>query len=219
MDQQFAVTPRTRLKRIPDRASYDRAEAYAILDEGLIGHVGFADGEDVYVIPMAYARQDDRLLLHGSVASRLAKRLGEGLPISVCVTLLDGMVLARSVFEHSMNYRSVVCLGSASVIAEQGEKLEALRVLTEHLLPGRWADARQPNAKELAATTVLALPLVEVSVKSRSGPPDDLEKDKALPHWAGVIPLQLQPGAAQPDALAANTAIPDYVLAYQRPAG
>ncbi len=218
MDQNFAVTQRTKLKRIPDRASYDRATAYAILDEGLIGHVGFVDGEDVYVIPMAYARQGDRLLLHGSVASRLAKRLGEGLRISVCVTLLDGMVLARSVFEHSMNYRSVVCLGSAKVIAEQGEKLEALRVLTEHLLPGRWDDARQPNAKELAATTVLALPLQEVTVKSRSGPPDDLEKDKARPHWAGVIPLQLQPGPAQPDALAADTAVPDYVTGYRRSA-
>lgn len=219
MDHTFAVTERTKLKRIPDRASYDRAQAYAILDEGLIAHVGFAADEDVYVIPMAYARQEHRLLLHGSVASRLAQRLGEGVRISVCVTLLDGMVLARSVFEHSMNYRSVVCLGSASVIAEQAEKLEALRVLTEHLLPGRWEDARQPNAKELAATTVLALKLEEVSVKTRSGPPDDLEKDKLLPHWAGVIPLQLQSGTAQPDALAANTAIPDYVSAYRRPSG
>lgn len=219
MSEQFPVSERSKLHRIPSRASYDRAQANAILDEGLICHVGFATGTDVFVIPMAYARQGNQLLLHGSVASRLAKSLAGGVGLSVCVTLMDGMVLARSVFEHSMNYRSVVCFGQATAITDPTLKAEALRDLTEHLIPGRWNDARQPNLREIQATTVLAMPLTQVSIKTRAGPPEDLEKDMELPYWAGVLPLQLHTAAAIPDpALAADTPLPGYLADYTRPA-
>ncbi len=218
MSEQLPVSERSQLRRIPSRASYDRALAHAILDVGLICHVGFATGTDVFVIPMAYARQGDQLLLHGSVASRLAKSLAGGVRLSVCVTLMDGLVLARSVFEHSMNYRSVVCFGHATAITDPTFKAAALRDLTEHLIPGRWEDARQPNTREIQATTVLAMPLQEISIKTRAGPPEDLQKDMELPYWAGVLPLQLRTAAAIPDpALAAHTPLPSYVSDYARP--
>ncbi len=217
MTRQLEKSAKTKLKRIPERGSYDRALAYAILDEGLICHAGFAIDKDVYVIPMAYARMHDTLLLHGSVASRLAKSLSTGINLSVCVTHLDGLVLARSVFEHSMNYRSVVAFGNAHAITDESDKNEALKVLTEHLIPGRWDDARQPNRKELATTTVLSMPLQEASIKTRCGPPKDLEKDLDYPTWAGVIPLTTQVGKAEPDAIVPeNMDVPDYVRRYTR---
>jgi nitroimidazol reductase NimA-like FMN-containing flavoprotein (pyridoxamine 5'-phosphate oxidase superfamily) len=169
---------------------YDREVAYQILDEGFICHVGFvADGQP-YVIPTSYGRKDDDLYIHGSVASRMLRNLDQGIPVCVTVTLLDGLVLARSIFNHSMNYRSVVVLGTAVAVQDPVEKLAALRVLSEHILPGRWDDSRLPNEKELKATMALCLPIAEFSAKVRQGPPVDDEEDYAFPTWAGVIPLE-----------------------------
>ncbi|HVS02380.1 MAG TPA: pyridoxamine 5'-phosphate oxidase family protein [Thermoanaerobaculia bacterium] len=210
-------TPRTRVRRLPDRGAYDFPTLAAILDEGLVAHVGFvADGQP-YVIPTAYARDGERLLLHGSVASRMVRHLGAGIPVCVTVTLLDGLVLARSLFNHSMNYRSVVVLGTARPIAGSEAKLEALQRLTEHLMPGRSQEARQPSPQELAATEVLAVPLAEASAKVRSGPPRDPDKDLALPVWAGVLPLELRAGVPQPAPdLAAGAPLPPSLRSYPR---
>jgi uncharacterized protein len=184
-------SPRTRVVREPDRGVYDREIAYQILDQGFICHIGFLVDGQPFVIPTAYGRAGDNLYVHGSAASRMLRRLDEGVPICLTVTLLDGLVLARSVFNHSMNYRSVVVLGRAMAVEDREGKLAALRALSEHILPGRWDDARQPNEKELKATLVLRLPVDEFSAKVRSGPPiDDLE-DYSFPTWAGVIPLEM----------------------------
>jgi len=194
---------RTRVRRLAERGAYDRESLERILDEGLVCHVGFTgDDGQPFVIPMAYARQGDRLLLHGSVLSRLLQRAAGGVPVCVTVTLLDGLVLARSVFHHSMNYRSAVVLGRARPIRDRAEKLAALEALVEHLVPGRSADARGPSEKELAATEIVAVPLDEASVKVRTGPPKDDRRDVTLDVWAGVVPLRLSPGApeASPDA-------------------
>src|SRR5579864_54417 len=166
-------TARTTVRRIPKHSSYDRATINSILDEGLICHVGFVDEGLPYVIPTLYARSGDRLLVHGSAASRLARTLASGSDVCLSVTLLDGIVLARSVFNHSMNYRSVVIFGKASPIEDQQEKKEAMRLFSEHVMPGRWNEARQPTAVELKATLVLSLPIREVSAKLRTGPPVD----------------------------------------------
>jgi nitroimidazol reductase NimA-like FMN-containing flavoprotein (pyridoxamine 5'-phosphate oxidase superfamily) len=189
--ESFLPTERTRVVREPHRGVYDREAIYRILDEGFVCHAGFVTGGQPYVIPTMYARVGDALYFHGSAASRMLRHLGEGAPVCVTVTLLDGLVLARSVFNHSMNYRSVVALGTASPVEEAVEKLLALRAYTEKILPGRWHDARQPNEQELRATSILRLPLTEVSAKVRTGPPLDDEPDYALPIWAGVIPLRL----------------------------
>jgi uncharacterized protein len=187
----FPRTERTTLKRLPKRGSYDREVVYAILDEGFICHVGFvADGKPV-VIPTGYARVDDRLLVHGSQASRMLRSLKTGIDVCVSVTLIDGLVLARSAFHHSMNYRSVVVFGKAMAIEEAEAKLAALFALSEHMIPGRWNEVRRPNEQELKATTVLSLPLEEVSAKVRTGPPLDDEEDYSLDVWAGVLPLKL----------------------------
>ena len=189
---------RTRVRRLPDRGAYDRESLERILDEGLVAHVGFTgDDGQPFVIPLAYARQGDRLLLHGSVLSRLMQRAAGGVPVCVTVTLLDGLVLARSVFHHSMNYRSAVVLGRTRPIRDPAEKLAALEALVEHLVPGRSADARGPSEKELAATEIVAVPLDEASVKVRTGPPKDDRRDLALPVWAGVVPLHLTAGAPE----------------------
>ncbi len=193
-----ATSGRTSVRRQPKRGAYDRATIDAILDEGLVAHVGLVDDGQPFVIPMAYARDGDRLLLHGSVSSRLAKRLAEGVPACVTVTLLDGLVLARSLFHSSMNYRSVVALGTAAAIADEAEREAALVTLSEGLVPGRSAEARGPSPKELAVTTVLSFPLDEVSAKSRTGPPIDDPADLELPVWAGVVPLALRPGVPEP---------------------
>lgn len=190
---------RATVRRNPRRAAYDRELIHDILDEGLVGHVGFvADGQP-FVIPMAYARVDETIYLHGAAASRLMRTLQGGLDACLTVTHLDGLVLARSAFHHSMNYRSVVVFGQARVVEDEGAKQEALRALTEHLTPGRWEVTRQPNAAELAGTLVLALPIAEASAKVRTGGPVDDEADYALPVWAGVVPLRLTAEAPVPD--------------------
>jgi len=195
----FPVTPLTKVSRLPARASYDRADAYAILDEGLVAAVGFVDGEQPFVIPMAYARLGDALVLHAASTSRFQRVLASGARLCVTVMLVDGIVLARSAFHHSMNYRSVVVLGSAAELTAEPEKLAALGSLLEHALPGRSAACRPPSAVELKATRVFALPLVEVSVKRRAGGPLDDAEDLDSPYWAGVLPFTTRPGIPEPD--------------------
>ena len=199
-EENTASSERTRIVREPHRAVYDRQAIYAILDEGFVCHVGFALDGQTYVIPTMYARVGDALYFHGSAASRMLRSLTAGLSVCVTVTLLDGLVLARSVFNHSMNYRSVVALGKAAPVEEPGEKLAALEAFTEKLLPGRWRDARRPNERELKATSILRLPLSEVSAKVRQGDVEDDAEDYALPVWAGVVPLRLVAGRPVPDA-------------------
>lgn len=199
MAETIERTSRTTLKRHPERGNFDRSEVYPILDEALICHVGFVVDGQPFVIPTGFARKDDTLFVHGSAASRMLRAVQGGIPVCVTVTLLDGLVLARSVYNHSMNYRSVVVLGRARIVDDPDEKWAALHAFTEHVLKGRWDDARQPSAIELKATTVLALPLDEVSAKVRRGDPIDDEDDYALPVWAGVVPLALTAAAPVPD--------------------
>jgi len=191
MSNSSAPTARTRVVREPQRAVYDRDAVYQILDEGFICHVGFAIEGQPYVIPTSYARKNDLLYVHGSAASRMLRHADSGIPVCVTVTLLDGLVLARSIFNHSMNYRSVVVLGTAISIEDRAEKLAALQALSEHILPGRWKDSRQPNEQELKATSVLQVPIEEFSAKVRQGPVIDDEEDYSFPTWAGVIPLSM----------------------------
>lgn len=211
-------TDRSTVRRLPARASYDRADVDAILDEGLVAHVGLAVDGQPFVIPMVYARAGERLFLHGSAASRTARALATGVPVCVTVTLLDGLVLARSAFHHSMNYRSVVILGTARAIVDPDERLAALRAIVEHMYPGRWDATRPPNAQELKATTVLALPIQEATAKARTGPPIDDAADLALPHWAGVLPIRLAASAPIPDpGLPAGVPMPAALQGYRRP--
>jgi uncharacterized protein len=191
LTETFSPTERTRIVREPHRGSFDRDTIYKILDEGFVCHVGFTVEGQPYVIPTMFARVDDAIYFHGSAASRMLRGLSGGLAVCVTVTLIDGLVLARSVFNHSMNYRSVVALGKATLVSEVGEKTAALRAFTEKILPGRWGDARPPNEKELKATSILRLPLSEVSAKMRTGNVQDDEEDYALPVWAGVLPIRL----------------------------
>ncbi|MFZ0807077.1 MAG: pyridoxamine 5'-phosphate oxidase family protein, partial [Candidatus Sulfotelmatobacter sp.] len=177
MPENSLPTPRTRVIREPHRGVYDRETVYQILDEGFLCHVGFAVEGQPFVIPTSYGRKDSTLYIHGSAASRMLRQMREGVAVCITVTLLDGLVLARSVFNHSMNYRSVVILGKAELVDDTAEKLEALRILSEHILPGRWADARQPNERELKQTSVLRVPIEEFSAKVRSGPAIDDEED------------------------------------------
>jgi nitroimidazol reductase NimA-like FMN-containing flavoprotein (pyridoxamine 5'-phosphate oxidase superfamily) len=217
MSQPHIPTPRTRLVREADRAVYDREAAYRILDEGFLCHVGFvADGQP-FVIPTSYGRKDDTLFIHGSAASRMLRQMKEGLPVCITVTLLDGLVLARSIFNHSMNYRSVVVLGKATLIDDPAEKIEALRLLSEHIIPGRWADSRQPNERELKATSILRVPIEEFSAKVRKGPVVDDEEDYSFPTWAGVVPLEMVAGPPIADArLDQKREVPSYVQHYNR---
>lgn len=214
---QFQPTERTRVKRLPKRGCYDSATVYQILDTGFVCHVGFSVDGQPYVIPTNYGRSGDTLYFHGSAASRMLKTLSEGVPVCVTVTHVDGLVLARSAFHHSVNYRSVVILGSARLVDDPAEKTAALRLFTEHVLKGRWDDVRQPTEQELKATTVVALPLEEVSAKIRTGGPVDDEPDYALPVWAGVLPLETVAGSPEPDALRKNDApLPGYLKNYSR---
>jgi hypothetical protein len=206
-------SPRYKLRRIRKLGSYDRALAYRILDDALLAHVAFAQGAQPFVIPMAYVRDGDALLMHGAVASRLQRTLGSGVEACVCVTLLDGIVLARSVFNHSMNYRSVVAFGTARALQGAAAKRTALERFTERMLPGRWQDARQPSPRELGATTVLRFALTDVTAKVRSGPPDDAPADLELPVWAGVLPLSLAFGEPVADA-GTRTPLPDYLAGF-----
>jgi nitroimidazol reductase NimA-like FMN-containing flavoprotein (pyridoxamine 5'-phosphate oxidase superfamily) len=189
-----APSARTRVRRVPQRAAYDRATIDAILDEALVAHLGFAIDGQPYVIPTLHARVGDTVYLHGSAASRALRTLGAAAPACLTVTLLDGLVLARSAFHHSMNYRSVVVLGEARPVDDPGERLLALEHFTERLVPGRWGEVRPPNAQELKGTRVLALTLDEASAKVRTGPPVDDDEDYALDAWAGVIPLAVAAG-------------------------
>ena len=195
------ASSRTRVRRVPERGHYDAETLNAILDEALVCHVGFVSDGTPYVIPMACARDGDRLLLHGSSASRMTRALAAGAQVCVTVTHLDGVILARASFDNSMNYRSVIVLGRAEPITEPAEKLEALRILTDRLIPGRWKEAREPNDQELRATTVLSLPITEASAKVRSGPPKDDEADLDLDVWAGEIPLRMVSLDPVPDPL------------------
>ncbi len=194
------VTARTLLRRYPVRGSFDRDTVYRILDEGFVCHVAFAVDGQPYAIPTGYGRAGDTLYLHGSAASRMMTSLANGINVCVTVTLVDGLVLARSAFNHSMNYRSVVVLGQARLVDDPEEKLVALRALTNHIVPGRWETLRPATTKEIAATTVLALPIEEASAKMRSGPPKDEGEDLEWPVWAGVVPMALHCEAPQPDA-------------------
>jgi len=214
----FAKTKRTTLKRLPKRAEYDREAVHRILDEGFICHVGFVAEGQPFVIPTGYARVGDTLFIHGSQASRMLRAVGQGVDVCLTVTLVDGLVLARSAFHHSMNYRSVVVLGRATVVSDGAEKLSALRALSEHMIPGRWDEVRGPSQVEMRATVVLSLPLAEVSAKVRTGPPLDDEEDYDLGVWAGVIPLRLV--AEEPIAdpvLSSAVHVPGYARDYKRP--
>ena len=207
----LAATPRTRLRRFPVRGTFDRAALYAILDEGLVCHVAFVDDGQPYAIPTAYARIGDTLYVHGSAASRMLKSLSARMAVGVTVTLVDGLVLARSAFHHSMNYRSVVVLGEARLVTERDEKIAALRAVTNHVVPGRWEEVRPVTEQELAATSVLALPIEEASAKVRTGPPRDDAEDLAWPVWAGVVPLGLAAGDP-----AADDHVPGWLAAPSR---
>ncbi|CAN5608231.1 pyridoxamine 5'-phosphate oxidase family protein [soil metagenome] len=210
-------TKRTTVKRLPARGKYDVQTINAILDEGFVCHVGFVLYGQPYVIPTGYARVDDHLYIHGSSASRMMRNLSEGVEVCVTVTLIDGLVLARSAFHHSMNYRSVVILGRAQLVTENAEKDRALEALTEHIVPGRWADVRWPTELELKATTVLKLAIDEASAKIRTGDPVDDEEDYAMNVWAGVLPLSLTAGEPMNDGrLDPSISPPDYVAGYSR---
>lgn len=214
---EFKRTERTQVRRLPDRAAYDFKTILGILDEGFICHVGFVVDGQPYVTPTGYARTGKTLYIHGSAASRMLRTLAGGVQVCVTVTLVDGLVLARSAFHHSMNYRSVVILGRATPVEDREEKLRALEALTEHIIHGRWKDVRHPTESELKATAVLALPLDEVSGKVRTGPPKDEEGDYQLPVWAGVLPLPMTPGVPQADPrLTSGIEPPAYVQNYSR---
>jgi nitroimidazol reductase NimA-like FMN-containing flavoprotein (pyridoxamine 5'-phosphate oxidase superfamily) len=214
-----APSPRTRVRRLPERGVYDRSAIDAVLDAALVAHIGFVQDGQPFVIPTLHARMDDRVYVHGSSASRTLRTLAAGIPACLTVTLLDGVVLARSVFEHSMNYRSVVVLGAATVVDDPAEKLLALEAFTEKLLPGRWAEARPPTRTELKATSVLTLPLDEASAKIRDGGPDDGDSpDADLDVWAGHVPLVVRALAPVPDpGLRPGIPVPPGLRPYRRP--
>lgn len=194
MTDALLPTPRTRLTRLPARGRYDRETIDAILDEAFVCHLAFRVGDQSYAIPTGYARSGDQIVIHGSAASRMIRTLEGGVDLCATVTLVDGLVLARSAFHHSINYRSVVILGRARSVSDPAEKLQALRALTNHIVPGRWEEVRTPTAQELKATTVLAMALDEASAKIRTGPPSDDAEDIGLHVWAGVVPLTTIPG-------------------------
>lgn len=214
----IAPTQRTTLIRRPDRGAYDRSTVNAILDEALICHVGFAVDGQPFVLPTTHARVDDRLYIHGSVGARMLRTLRHGASVCVTVTLVDGLVLARSAFHHSMNYRSVVILGGAREVADEAEKRRAFSALVDHVLAGRSTQTREASAQELKATSVLCVPIEEASAKVRTGPPIDDDGDYALPYWAGVLPIRLeaQPPVADP-RLPAEIPVPAALVDYRRP--
>jgi uncharacterized protein len=213
----FPSTERTQVKRLPKRGAYDHETVYKILDEAFVCHVGFVVDGQPYVIPTNFGRAGDTLYLHGSAASRMLRTLAEGVPVCVTVTLVDGLVLARSAFNHSVNYRSVVILGTAQLVNDPAEKMEALRLFTEHVMKGRWNEVRPPNEQEMKGTSVLALPLEEVSAKVRTGAPVDEDEDYALPVWAGVLPLKTVPQEPLPDdRLNSGIPLPASIRNYKR---
>ncbi len=214
---KIPVTARNRVRRIPKRGHYDRETVNAIIDEALICHVAFAMDGVPTVIPTLHARRGDSLLLHGAKTSRMLQHAAAGHELSIAITLVDGIVLARSVFHSSMNYRSVVIHGSGVVVDSEAEKLAALEVFSEQIARGRWADARKPTKKELKATTVISIPIDIAAAKIRTGPPLDDEEDYTLPVWAGVVPLTLKAGTAEPDPrLTPGLEVPSYLKRYRR---
>ena len=221
----YATTERTRVRRLHERGAYDRATVHAILDAGFVCHVGYVIDGQPYVTPTAYWRAGEALYWHGSSASRMLRQLAQGVPACLTVTHLDGLVIARSGFHHSVNYRSVMALGTARLVDNPDDKLRALEDFVEKLFPGRWAELRPPTGQEIKATTVLTMPLEEVSAKVRTGPPKDDEEDYALPIWAGVVPVTPQVGALVPDPrLLPGVPPPDYFahlqhLGWQLPSG
>jgi uncharacterized protein len=211
----FTPTGKSKVRRLPKQGSYERELIYKILDEGLVCYVGFAIEGQPFVIPTAYARVADQIYIHGSPIGRMMRSLGSGIEVCITVTLLDGLVLARSAFHHSMNYRSVMIFGTATVVSELDQKIASLQSFTEHIVPGRWSEVRQPNSKELEATVVLALPLIEASAKVRTGHPTDEHEDYDLPIWAGEIPLRLVADSPINDSsLLQGIEPPDYALNY-----
>jgi nitroimidazol reductase NimA-like FMN-containing flavoprotein (pyridoxamine 5'-phosphate oxidase superfamily) len=196
----YIPTGRTKVRRLRKRAVYDKAQVHAILDEAFMCHVGFVRENQPFVIPTLYARRGETVYIHGSGVSRMLKTLEEGVEVCITVTLVDGYVLARSAFHHSMNYRSVVMLGRARPVTAEREKMRALETITDHIVPHRWAEVRGPNELEMRQTAVLSLRLKEVSAKVRTGPPVDDEEDYALPVWAGVVPILTRPADPVPDA-------------------
>lgn len=216
-EAMFEVTHRSKLRRKPERGRYERSVIYEIIDEALLCHVGFVQDGQPYVIPTTHARQEHNILLHGSRASRLMRHIEAGHEVCIAITLLDGLVLARSAYHHSMNYRSVVLFGRGVPLREEKAKLRGLEAISEHVLPGRWANARKPNQKELNTTSVVSIPIEDASAKIRTGPPVDEAGDDALPVWAGVLPIEqriLEP-VDDPD-LGPEISVPEYVLNYLR---
>ena len=213
----FTPTPKTRVHRLPKRGPYDRETIYQILDEALICHVGFAEGNQPFVIPINFARVDDTIVLHGAKASRLLKHIEAGNPVCIEATIVDGLVLARSVFHSSVNYRSVVLFGTGRIVTDEAEKMSALEAVTDHLIPGRWQEARLPTPKEMNATSVVSIHIDEASAKVRVGPPADDEEDYALPIWAGVLPIRETPLAPiRDEVLPQEISTPEYVTNYRR---
>jgi uncharacterized protein len=218
MSQETNPTERSTVKRLPARGVYDRAVIHQILDAGMVCHLGFVVGGQPFVIPTTYVRIGDALYVHGSPASRMLQSLEQGVAACVAVTLVDGLVLARSAFHHSINYRSVVVFGTGTLVSDPEEKLGALKALTDHLVPGRWQDIRQPSPQELKRTLVLAGPIDEASAKIRVGPPLDDDEDYQLNMWAGVVPLELVAGTPVPDPrLSPGIPVPEHAAAYSGP--
>lgn len=211
-----APSDRTKVRRLPERAVYHRATVHSIIDEALICHLGFLANGSPVVIPTIHARVDDTLYFHGSPASRMLRGMKEGMEVSIAITLLDGLVVARTPFHQSLNYRSVIVFGASRVVDDPDEKLLALKAVTDHVTPGRWEDSRPPSDKEIAGTLVLAVPLDEASAKVRVGPPGDDEEDIGLPYWAGVVPLSIVPGTPIP-AAEVDWPAPEYLADYKRP--
>ena len=210
--KELTITERTKIKRLPKRAAYDTVTIYSILDEAFICHVGFKIKEQVYIIPTAYGRKDDFLFIHGSQKSRMLNSIKNGEDICISVTLTDGIVLARSAFHHSINYRSVIIFSKGEEIIESAEKTEALKVIIDHIMPGRWEDVREPNKKELKATSVFKFKIDEASAKVRTGPPVDDEEDLRLNVWAGVLPLRVTAEKPVKDSyLGDDVLLPEYL--------
>ena len=210
------LTPRTTLARHPERGTHERETIHQILDEGFVCHVGFVAEGQPYVIPTGYGRVGDTVYIHGSAASRMLRNLQKGIELCLTVTLLDGLVMARSAFSHSMNYRSVVILGKAVIVEDRQEKIGALQAISEQIVPGRWAEVRKPTEQELKATSVLKLPLEEASAKIRTGGPKDPQEDFGFPVWAGVLPLSLVPGTPIEDPASIVHEVPQYLSRYSR---
>ena len=211
----FAKSRRNKVVRMPERGQYDKESVYGIVDEALLCHVGFVQDGQPFVIPTLHARMGDKLLLHGATTSRMLKHVQAGNPVCITITIADGLVLARSVFHHSINYRSVVLFGQGALITDPDEKMNALAAFTERLMPRRWDDAREPNRKEFKATSVVAIPIASASAKVRVGPPKDDDEDLGLPVWAGVVPIRQVVGEPvdAPD-LREGVAVPGYVAEY-----